>query len=354
MSQLAAYALNPPANINLAALEQQAQGARQREHGLATMESKVALENKRNSNALAKESSLEDYRIKAEADDPTALDELKGFPDEYKKIAEVFDGMDPEDWLESKQRATVFGEAARKVSSVPEGPARQKIWDATMGELMAGGHIDKTQHDAMVSGGPSEDIINQALTTEQFVAAYSKRKSAPKGKETSELERARIKDIDADNTRQDRLANSRIEKDKRAPKGKETAMSAIPSMTEGEYGRRVAKVEQLMQKFRAENEDENAALAEEERLNKKFGLDVLDDKGGLEPVSGLQDITAPVAGTPGLDAPAAEEGDIAVTSAKTEAGTAENPHRPATRAEAEALPSGAYFLAPNGKLIRKK
>jgi hypothetical protein len=350
MPQLAAYAIQPQPGMNLAGLDQAAQAAKMRDVQLQTMQGTAAVQNKRNSNALAKESALEDYRVKAEGDDPTAVDELKGFPDEFKKVTQIFDGMDADDWLETQQRSRVFGEAARKVMSVPDGPARQKVWDATIGELMAGGHIEKDQHDAMVANGPSDDIINEALTTEQFVASYAKKKATAKPKETSELERARIGDIEADNTRADKLANSRIERDKAKPKGK--AMSAIPGMSENEYGKRVARVEQLLSKFREENgDDENAVLAEELRLNKKFGLDVLDDKGGLEPSTGLQDI----GGTPGLDAPAPEDGNVAVTSAaEQQQGTAENPHRPTTRAEAEALPSGAYFVAPNGKLIRKK
>jgi hypothetical protein len=340
MSQMAAYALKQQHGFNLAEVEQAAQSARLRDFQLQAQPGQVEATNARNENVVAKEGALADYRMAVENDQPDPVDELAGFPDIFKPAVDAMDGMDPKTYLEATKKARAMGEAAKRVRMFKAGTPEQKAaWEKELGDLMSQGYIDKPMHDGMVTSGPDDAVISEALDLHKVVDIYDKKKGRAKVQRSSALEEARIKDIDADNTRADKLVDSQVEKNKRVPAAKnQDRMSAIPGMSEREYGNRVTRVEQLLQKRRAEGATEDQLLEEELRLNKRFGLDALDDKDNSR---------VPQEG----DVPVAEAPDVVDAG---EAGTAENPHRPTSREEAEALPPGAYFMTPSGKLIRKK
>lgn len=342
MSQLAALAVRGPSQINLPAIEQAAQNAAMLDLQLQQKRSSNQVDLAKDRNELARQSALSNYHTKAAAGDDNALDELRGFPDEYKNVATMFDNMEPDDWHAAQIRATAFGEAAKSVMSLPAGsPQQKKLWDQRLGELMAAGHIDKGQHDAMVSAGPSEDILNEAMTTEEFVKAYAGRK-ARQGSGGSALEKARIEDIGADNARADKLANAKIEK------GGTKKTSALEQLkVRGELDKLIdnkrkalgLSEEDLLMGGKGDNMAE-ADPAETELYAKRNSALAEFDKYRTEMETKYLDAQEP----DGAGDPAADAGD----------GSAKAPFRPKTRAEAEALPSGAYFLTPDGKLIRKK
>ena len=204
MTQLAAYHVNPPQGINLNQVIANAQQTKLRDFELQTAPGKVALTNAQNSNALAEQSALGDYRTAAEAGDPNAADAFNGQPEHMKKLADAFGGMSPEEYMTAKEHGLAFGKAAQIVMSFPDGSKeQQKAWDQQTGELYKNGFIDKNQHDLMVSSGPNKEMLNEAMSVGEFVASHS----GPK----ADVANARIKDIGIDNARADKIGTAKIE-----------------------------------------------------------------------------------------------------------------------------------------------
>lgn len=188
---LAAYRVNAPYSMDLPGLEQKAQRAKTVDFDLQKMPGEVALANAKNANDTNREGDLASYRSRVMADDPNALDALKGQPDKFKALVDAFDGMEPDEYAEAERYSTAMGEAARKISSFEAGsPEQQNSWDEELGKLYKGGFIAKTDHDHWVTQGPSPELINEAMEVDDFV------KSGYKGK-NSRLEEARIREIDA-------------------------------------------------------------------------------------------------------------------------------------------------------------
>lgn len=372
MSQLAAYQLHSPKSINLPALEQEAQAARQREINLSTLPGKAALVNAQNANALNEENAIGDFVAKSEAGDPNAVEELRGYPDKYKAHVQAFDAMDPEDWREAKIRGNAFAEAARRVKSLPSGSKEQKaMWDQVLGELQAAGHIDKSQHDAMVSAGPSDDIINEALDIGEFVNTYKPKAPKP----LTELDKVRIQDVGIDNARADRKAEADITRaDKKTQAqidqgDRRVKVSEQNASSLGDY--RLGIKNRGDKKLEADIADDNADNARADK-NVESQIKTREAKGGKGSLSGV----------PGrLDEKergrrltqvekqlAKEQSENNLTPAQVTArrqelrkayevppaGTPEDPFFPTSPADAANYPVGTYFTTPDGRLIRKK
>lgn len=118
--------------------------------------------------------ALDRYRMRAKDKDPAAAEELDAYPEMAKKLHDAFDGMSPEQYREAAGKAKAFAEAARRVSSFPEGSAEQgQAWQIEIDKLWKGGFIDEQYRDLWKKSGPNADIINEALDIGKWAESYT-------------------------------------------------------------------------------------------------------------------------------------------------------------------------------------
>lgn len=122
--------------------------------------------------AQAQTNALRNYRAAAQAGDPNAIKTLAGFPDIQAKVYKALDSMKPPDQNAARDRATAFGDAARVVLGVPDGPAKVAAWNQAIDGLTAKGYLTPDVAMAQKRAGPNELILNEALTGEQLVKQY--------------------------------------------------------------------------------------------------------------------------------------------------------------------------------------
>jgi hypothetical protein len=162
--------------IDLAAIEQNAQQARARDFALQNAPARSQLEGLKLNNDIGAETALSKFNTASGAGDPNALDALKGQPALQKQMYDAFDGMSPQDFQQSRKKADAFGRAAQYVLSLPKGtPQQAQAWHDALHVLHQAGYIDDSQRKQMDDAGPSDLILNQALTVGEYVKQYTGR-----------------------------------------------------------------------------------------------------------------------------------------------------------------------------------
>lgn len=188
--------------IDLATIERNAQGARGREFDLQNAPARSELEGLKLKDEIGGQSALAGYRDAQAAGEPDAINKLNAYPQVQKQVYDAFDGMKPEEYMFAKKKARAFGRAAQYVLSLPkDSPKRKQAWDESLGILQDEGFIDKNQHQRMIESGPSDLILQQALTVDDYVKQYAGKNSKTDEAELEALKRDKIRaEIDKINT----------------------------------------------------------------------------------------------------------------------------------------------------------
>ena len=191
MGQVALRAEAP--QPDLAAIERAAQGARAREFELQNAPQRSALEALKLQDQMGEQSALAGYRQAQTAGDPGAIDKLNAYPQIQKQVYEAFDGMKPEEFMFARKKARAFGRAAQYVLSLQKGsPEQKEAWDESLKVLRKEQYIDDTQYKRMVQSGPSDLVLQQALTVDDYVKNYAGRNSKVNDAEYDALKRQKI------------------------------------------------------------------------------------------------------------------------------------------------------------------
>lgn len=323
--------------IDFNGIAQQGQQYRANEMKMQNMPLQNQLERMQIGDEMDKRNTLRDYRDAAAEDGPIdALDTLDSYPDVQADIYKQLDGMDIGQKKAAAQRAEVFTRAAQYVLSFPEGsPQRQQAWDSSLEALKQDGYLDELQYQQYKSVKPSALILNQTLSNAEMIKAYIGPK-ADESRARIDLTRAREGAVNAGVERSDTESRARIERgDRRTDALNEQGDARVGIMRDKASGKTTVKAT-----GGNGNKAEAAALRRVDNLAGNAGIDY----GTPE----YEDLKKKVFTEMGIGQ------DAAAPPAATGAGTQDDPARPTTRAEAEALPSGTYFLTPDGKLIRKK
>lgn len=306
------------------------------------------------------------FRERSAAGDPNADEALSGYPEMQKKIWDAFDGMSPKDYKAAKIKAMRFGEAARSVLMFPEGtPEQKQAWDVEIGKLAQDGLIPEDQAAALIKSGPNPLIIDQALTVEEFAKQHGPKGRLDKQKAQTAAERERriLENTEADNERADENQEIARERLDLAREKADTAAERI---------RATLKQKQTDSEGRSDREDEKLAFNIEKEV-RQYRKDLkIDDDPDMETdepekYKRLNDraeafrarLLKQFGFTPdgrrtrkralGGDKVEAAEGDTGGDGSSVQSAA-----RPASKADYDALPSGAYFINPaDGKLKRK-
>lgn len=274
MGQVALQVRSPQSD--LAAIERAAQGANARDFELQNAPQRSALEAMKLQDEMGEQSALAGYRKARGAGDPDAMGKLNAYPDMQKKIHDAFDGMKPEEFMYARKKSRAFGEAAQYVLSLPKGSPQQKqAWDEQLGKLRQDGWIDDRQHQMMIQSGPSDEILKQALTVDDYVKEYGGRNSKANDAEYETLRRDKIR--------------AEIEK-------LLTPAGSKPKDGTASNDRRLIAANRELATWKSENSPEPEELAAKKaEVWERYGLD-----GGAAPAQPETD---------GGTAPAAEEGE---------------------------------------------
>ena len=191
MGQVALQARAPQPDI--AAIERAAQGARARDFELQNAPQRSALEALKLQDEIGGQSALAGYRKAKLAGEPDALDKLGAYPKIQKDMYDAFDGMEPEEFIYAKKKSRAFGRAAQYVLSLQKGsPEQKQAWDEALQVLREEGFIDDRQYKGLVQSGPSDLILQQALTVDDYLKEYAGRNSKTNDLEYERLKREKI------------------------------------------------------------------------------------------------------------------------------------------------------------------
>lgn len=178
---------------DLATIERNAQGARAREYELQNAPARSELEALKLQDEIGGQSALAGYRDAKAAGDPGALDKLKAYPKIQKDVYEAFDGMEPEEFMYARKKSRAFGRAAQYVLSLPkDSPERKQAWDESLQVLREEGFIDDKQLKGMMASGPNDQILQQALTVDEYVKSYAGKNSKVNDAEYEALKKEKI------------------------------------------------------------------------------------------------------------------------------------------------------------------
>ena len=192
MGQIALQARAP--QPDLAAIERAAQGANARDYELQNAPQRSELEALKLQGDIGQESALAQYRKAQGAGDPKALDTLNAYPKVQKEMYDVFDGAAPEAFMFGRKQAKAFGRAAQYVLSFPkDSPERKEAWDESMKVLREEQFIDDRQYKQMIASGPSDLILQQALTVDEYVKQYAGKNSKVNDAEYEALKKDKIR-----------------------------------------------------------------------------------------------------------------------------------------------------------------
>lgn len=192
MGQVALQVRTP--QPDLAAITQAAQGANARDYELQNAPARSELEALKLQDEIGGQSALAGYRQAQTAGQPDAINKLNAYPQIQKQVYEAFDGMKPEEYIFAKKKAQAFGRAAQYVLSLQKGsPEQKQAWDESLNVLQQEGFIDDTQHKRMIQSGPSDLVLQQALTVDDYVKRYAGKNSKVNDAEYEDLKRAKIR-----------------------------------------------------------------------------------------------------------------------------------------------------------------
>lgn len=381
MSQTIALQVRSP-QFSLADVERKAQEARMNDLRIHRMEQQQSLDDMKMRDAVAEGGALERYRSRRGNNDPNAIKELDPYPELQEKLGKVFDGMSPEDFRATQEKAKAFGSAAKRVASFAEGsPQQAEAWVIEIDKLFKQGYIDEQSRDLWAKQGPNMAIINEAISVDDFVSSYTSadpvkaariRKIQGDIGNAEDVTKARVgrydkqnektdwdmQDDQIDNGRDDRKAES-LDTYRKGKLGADTADDqADNTRADADLDRKITKDEK-----QAAEQTKRTEIMRERAKNKRESRNG-DGKGDLE--GGLseneygrrqRDIQKR------LNKLRDEGADEATISAERKRlmdaynikpkGTTDDPVYPASPEEAAALAPGTYFVTPSGKLKRR-
>lgn len=196
MGQVALQVKTP--QPDMAEIERAAQGANARDYELQNAPQRSELEALKLQDEIGGQSALAGYRKAQGEGDPDAMGKLDAYPKIQKEVYDAFDGMKPEEFMFAKKKATAFSRAAQYVLSIddttPEGKqAKMKAWNESLRVLREDEFISDDQYRQMIQSGPSDLVLQQALTVDDYVRKYGGKNSKTNDAEYEGLRRDKIK-----------------------------------------------------------------------------------------------------------------------------------------------------------------
>jgi hypothetical protein len=192
MGQVALQAKAP--QLDLSRIEQAAQRAQANDYELQNAPARSELEALKLQDEIGGQSALAGYRDAQGAGDPQAIDKLKAYPKIQKDVYDAFDGMKPEEYMFAKKKARAFGRAAQYVLSLPkDSPEQKEAWDESLGVLRQQNYIDDTMYRRMIEAGPSDLVLQQAMTVDDYVKQYGGKNAKVNDAEYEGLRRDKIR-----------------------------------------------------------------------------------------------------------------------------------------------------------------
>ncbi len=166
---------------DLAEITRSAQAANLNDYQLRNAPMKSELEGLQLQSQIGSERAMADYRGAVGRGDPNAMKQLDGQPQMQAEMFKAFDGMSPQEFMQAAKRSNAFKNAAQHVLTMPK-EKQPEAWHASIQVLKDQGFIDDRQFRMMDESGPSDLILQQALTasewTQQYLAEKAK-KGAP-------------------------------------------------------------------------------------------------------------------------------------------------------------------------------
>ena len=146
--------------------------------------------------------AMQEYRKRTAAGDEDAIDALDAYPEIQKQeiTGQLIEGMDPKEFAAARKRANAFGKAAQYVSQFPEGPGQKQAWNDMIDKLAGEKLMDSLEAKHWKAAGPSALILDQVLTTAEYIEKYAATKKGAKGGQTPEqrqLTEARTEEVNA-------------------------------------------------------------------------------------------------------------------------------------------------------------
>lgn len=179
---------------DLAAITRAAQGANLADIKMQNEPARSELEALQLQDEIGGQKALGGYREAVAAGDPNAIDKVAAYPKMQQDLYSAFDGMAPQEFMEAKKKARAFGKAAQHVKMFPDGsPEQEQAWGASAKVLKDAGYIDDKQYNMMIESGPSDLIIQQAMTVDQWVSQYAQKDKGDKSPEMKQLEIEKIR-----------------------------------------------------------------------------------------------------------------------------------------------------------------
>lgn len=178
---------------DLAAITRAAQDANLMDYKLQNAPAQSELEGLQLQDEIGGQKALSGYRDAAGKGDPNAIDKMAAYPKMQQDLYSAFDGMDAKSFAQAQKKARAFGKAAQHVKMFPDGsPQQEQAWGASAKVLKEAGYIDDKQFNMMIESGPSDLMIQQAMTVDQWVSQYTK-KGDDKSPEMKKLEVDKIR-----------------------------------------------------------------------------------------------------------------------------------------------------------------
>lgn len=172
-----------------------------------------------------KAGAVDQFRKRSMAGDPEADEALAGYPDMRKQAIDTFDGLDAKGYRETRKRVKAFGEAAKYVSSFPDGPEKQAAWEEKIDELADAGYIEPQDAERYKAGGPNDLMLHNAMSVEDWMKSHFKEMDSERkaeierykadkksetdlGKASLKVEEAKIKAAEDDETDEAKIADT--------------------------------------------------------------------------------------------------------------------------------------------------
>jgi hypothetical protein len=305
--------------------------------------------------ATQQHNAMQQFReLSAKGDEEGAAKALDPYPELQEKLLfESWDGMGRKAFMKEQKRINTSAELGRYVQQFPNGsPERKAAWDYSMDKLAKEGMIDPDLAKHWQKMGPSDLLIDMALTQKQWVDKYGETKAKARTPEEIELKRAQIEEVKARTEKirtpkeTDRLDTEfkqlRNEKLKKGKEGKST--NPAKDWANGQKMITDFARQQGLEK------GEEYWLGQEEGAKEKAEAKVEAYRAKVERMFPEPPVpAAPLPSTPGNPA---GKGSRELPSGQI--GAKDNPAEVSNPRQAEALPSGAYFKGPDGKLWVKR
>jgi hypothetical protein len=305
--------------------------------------------------ATQQHDAMQKFReLSAKGDDEGASDAISAYPELQEKLLfESWDGMGRKAFMKEQKRINLSAELARQVKNIPNGsPEKKAMWDYSMDKLAEEGMIDPLLAKHWQKMGPYDLLIDLALTQKQWVDKYGETKKTAKSPEDIELKRAQIEEVKA---RTEKLRTPK-ETDRLNVELKQAQIEKLKKQKEGKStnpAKDWANGQKMITDFARQQgleKGEEYWLGQEEGAKEKAEAKVEAYRAKVERMFPEPPVSpAPLPSTPGNQASKASR-----ELPSGQIGAKDNPAEVSTPRQAEALPSGAWFKGPDGKLWVKR